>query len=179
MKIFNWFYLYLLTHLLGCASHPPPLQYGPANGLLFPDAKYQQQVQIKIEIPEKNIKEDFNFKAAIKRDSTHFIMLAYNSLGFSLFRLEDKPPTPLLWNTEIELLNKNKKFFLDLYPQLKKLFNLEGRQLSRLKDYYIWKDDKYLINFLSFDHSGRPLKIKIIDNVHYWVDIENIYPNLE
>lgn len=145
----------------------------PHRGPLFPEGVYQQEVEIKVNVPEKSIHEDFSFHAVIKKKPQHFVMLAYNSFGISLFRIEDSPPQPLQWTCDLELLNQNKAFFLKIYPQIKKVFELKGTDLQQKDNYYLWKDQSFKIEFLSFDPNGYPIKMAMSDQKHYWITIIN------
>lgn len=146
----------------------------PTSGPLFPDGTYKQDVEVKLNVPNNDSNSDFSFQAAIKKQPQNFVMLSYNNLGFSLFRIEDAPPQPLQWSCEIEMLNKNKDFFLKIYPQIKKIFSLNGSDLKKEQNNYYWRGDNFKIDFVSFTPQGRPLKMTMSDQTHYWVNIVNI-----
>ncbi len=159
--------------LISCKSVPVATITKPTPGLLFPDGVYKQDVSVKIDVPEKNLKDNFDFNAAIKKQNHQLIMLAYNSFGVSLFRIEDNPNLPLQWTSEIEMVNKNKDFFLNLYPQIKKIFSLRGEELKLDRQIYFWQEGKIKIEFIEFDQKGFPIQMAMSDQKHYWVKIIN------
>lgn len=167
--------LTVLFFVGGCISHRPQGSKPPPQGPLFPDGTYHQDLQIRIDVPEKNVHEEFSFRAVVKKEKDHLVVLAYNRLGFTLFRLEEHPPQDLQWTTEVEMINKHKEFFLKMYPQIKKLLQINGAALRSEGEQYVWQEDKVRIDFNSFDSFHRPLKMEMSDQKHYWVQIENLY----
>lgn len=148
---------------------------GPTTELLFPDGTYKQNIEVKINIPDKDVDSDFSFQAAIKKQPEKFVMLAYSDLGISLFRIEDSPPQPLQWTCEVDIINKNKAFFFKIYPQIKQIFTLKGRELKVSQNKFYWNGENFKIDFVSFTPQGRPILMNMSDQKHYWVQIKNIY----
>lgn len=165
--------LYII--LTSCTSVPKSSSNQPTSGLLFPQGNYIQDVELKIEVSDKNIHESINFKAAIKKETSHFVMLAYNTFGFSLFRIEEFASLPLQWSSDVEMINKNKTFFLQMYPTIRKIFDLKGIELKESNGSFLWKspDSRFEVHFVNFDNSGNPIKIEMSDQQHFWLKIQN------
>lgn len=161
-------------NLISCASSPMAPQVKPAKGPLFPNGIHKHEVYIKLNIPEKNIHDSFNFNAAIKKQDQNLSLLAYSHLGVSLFQIEDQTSLPLQWKSDLEVINKNKDFFLKIYPNLKRIFLLSGQELLSDHNTFYWQNPEFKIEFIHFDKNGYPMSMLMSDNLHYSVQIKNL-----
>lgn len=178
---FSYFIVFLLFNLsiLSCSHFDKKKPSSPTRERLFPNGKYIQEVHIRMSLPERKEKENFHFQAVVNVQPEHLLVIGLSPLGITLFRLEKSLGHPPLFTSNLEILEKNRAFLLELFNDLEKVFYLKGASLEREGDLYKCNGQKFKIYFSQFGSNGQPHHISMSDDLHYWIQVSSRSGGLE
>lgn len=170
--------LLLILFFLGCAhqkalqeienSH---LEYKKTEDkkLLFPNGLYHQKIRVVYEKDQKQEQHEFN--GILKKHSEEVILYSYAGFGISLFKLKDNMKGSVDFSTTQEKIEKNKEFFMKIYPIMKEILFLK-KDDSRIHDHGIdlFMEPQHFPIHVSWSEEtlqGVPLALKIENTPHF------------
>ena len=123
--------LVLVFAALSCTHTKLMPQISPDDDLIFFDGTYKQKIEVTYVKDQK--KEQAVFNAVLKKSPQEINMYCYVGFGYTLFKLKDNLKDPIQFVTSEERIEKNKDFFLKMYPLIKETLLLK-RSDPRLKN---------------------------------------------
>lgn len=130
MKKLALLYFFIFS---GCQNAP----IAPSTEFLFPTGTYKQKVEVRYVKDGKN--EEASFNAVLKYSAQEISMYCYVGFGYTLFKLIDNLKDPPYFVAGDERIEKNKSFFLKMYPLIKLALQLSKTD-SRLQkgEFTLW-----------------------------------------
>jgi hypothetical protein len=140
--------------------------------LLFPDGRYQQEVNV--DVTATNPKQDFDFDCIVKKDPEEMLFYGYNSFGISLFKIKEKKGQPIEAETSIDQIKKHQDFFIKIFNLVKTIVSLKKSD-PRLQSNEIQLTQDNIqahVTFSEYDSLGIPLKMVVETRGQYQVVIK-------
>lgn len=165
--------LFFIT--LSACKHQPKLQIESPTEFVFPDGVYKQNIYVKYLKNEKS--EENNFKGVLKKENLDLQLYCYVGFGITLFKIIDVEQKPLQFLTEQSEIEKNKTFFLKIYPLIKDIIYMKKSDI-RFKDKFFkfqmkpddfWVDVRILVD----GKSDFPQKMTIENSNYFSFEIVN------
>ena len=154
---------------MGCTSSP--LKSSEETAKLFPDGLYQQAIEIHFVLDK--VEKSFSFSGVLKKNKDQYVIYSYNGFGLNLFKLQDNGTAPVVFETSIAEIEKNKDFFLKIYPSIKKILKLDKKDFqSQLPELGRLINGQILLHFDK--DSEIPRRIEIQGENKYHVVIKNL-----
>ncbi|HRO66385.1 MAG TPA: DUF3261 domain-containing protein [Pseudobdellovibrionaceae bacterium] len=160
----------MFLSLAACASTPQTRSVSEAD-LLFPSAKYQQQVSVLITAPGQE--RDFDFSAVVRKVPDEMLFAGYSPFGFTLFTITEREGQLVQMDSSVEPILKNKEFFLKVFSLVKAILSVQKSD-PRLQDNGISltvEGLKARVEFSEYDPAGVPLQIDVGTAGQYQVKI--------
>jgi hypothetical protein len=159
--------------LLGCASKQIVTENNTDR--YFPFGLYHQNVIVQVTATSP--KRDFEFNCAVKQLPNEFLLIGYNSFGFSLFRIRELNGVLVEEESDIEEIRKNKPFFREIFNLVKNVMSLKKQEISEAQVYkkntlYLPSNKDIKINLDEFDNSNIPRRLKIEAANKFNVDVK-------
>lgn len=126
--------LYISAFLIMSCAHKPGPQIVPESdlGSVFANGLYKQDIAVTY-LNKEGKKESHTFNGILKKSSSEIYLYCYVGFGISLFKLKDNFKDPVSFVASEARIEKNKEFFLKMYPIIKEILLLQKSD-SRLKD---------------------------------------------
>ncbi len=118
-----WILCLIGLTLFGCSHKASTPQVGDSPELIFFDGTYKQKIEVNYVKDQKTERATFN--AILKKSPQEIYMYCYVGFGYTLFKLKDNFLNPIEFTTSEERIEKNKDFFLKIYPLIKETLRLK------------------------------------------------------
>lgn len=115
--------------LFSCAHKPVPVVVTDSK-VMFLNGLYKQSIEVTYVKDGKS--ENHQFNGMLKKSDKEIYLYCYVGFGISLFKLKDNFKGPVDFVASDERIEKNKDFFLKMYPVIKEIILLQ-KESSRLK----------------------------------------------
>jgi len=163
---------------LGCAHHQAMQEINNSSSeqnktdekdLLFPNGLYHQKIRVVYEKEQRQ--EDHEFNGLLKKHTDEVILYSYAGFGISLFKLKDNMKGVVEFSTTQEKIEKNKEFFMKIYPIMKEILFLK-KDDPRIQGHYInlFMEPQHFPIHVSWSEEvlgGAPLNLKIENAPHF------------
>ena len=151
--------------LFSCAQKTVQINSQNTTDEVFQDGVYKQDIQVTY--TKDGRKESSEFKAILKKSPDEINMYAYVGFGIVLFKLKDDLKNPIQFSTTEPRIEKNKEFFLKMYPLIKEIILMKKAD-KRLKS------DSFT---LTMDPEKFPVHVDFFDRENQgpprWLTLEN------
>lgn len=168
-------YFYLIPFFILSCAHKNELELSKKSDFVFADGVYKQAIHVRYE--KNNKAEENNFSGVLKKDKLNLNLYCYVGFGITLFKINDTEGKPLQFISEQDEVEKNKDFFLKIYPLIKEIVLMKKTD-SRFKNksfrYQIKPENFYVdVTFETDSSLDFPKKITIQNSKYFLFEIEN------
>ncbi|MFZ3231633.1 MAG: hypothetical protein WA160_15600 [Pseudobdellovibrio sp.] len=159
--------LILLAFAFSC-SHKSIAPISETNDM-FQNGVYKQTIEVTYKKDGKT--ESNSFNGILKKSSTEIYLYCYVGFGISLFKLKDNFKEPILFVANEERIEKNKDFFIKMYPIIKEILFLKRNDPKLIKNQMVilMPPEQFKVHVsVSVEKIGDIPKVITIENVEHF-----------
>lgn len=126
-------FLICVLFFVSCVHKPTPdLTSSIKQNSIFPNGLYKQDIAVTY-VNKEGKKESHSFNGILRKSSSEIFLYCYVGFGISLFKLKDNFKDPVSFVASESRIEKNKDFFLKMYPIIKEILLLQKND-SRMNE---------------------------------------------